>query len=122
MLHPFSKKKLICADGGIQEPGDVVKALVAGADYVMVGGMFAGASDLPGKDFSGSSVINESSHYKTSEGKTVTTEKEETVEEIYQKILSGIASAATYIGAHSYSDFRKKGKLILTSRILNDMY
>lgn len=33
--------KLI-ADGGITCPGDVAKALAAGADYVMIGGMFAG--------------------------------------------------------------------------------
>lgn len=38
----------ICADGGIREPGDIVKSLALGADLVMVGGMFSGFLDSPG--------------------------------------------------------------------------
>lgn len=34
--------KLICADGGCKTSGDVMKAFSAGADFVMLGGMFAG--------------------------------------------------------------------------------
>ncbi|MEW5837874.1 MAG: IMP dehydrogenase [Pseudomonadota bacterium] len=37
------------ADGGIRFSGDLVKALVAGADCVMVGGMFAGTEEAPGE-------------------------------------------------------------------------
>lgn len=46
--------KLICggakiiADGGIRYPSDVVKSIVAGADAVMVGGLFAGTKESPG--------------------------------------------------------------------------
>jgi IMP dehydrogenase len=32
----------VVADGGLRTPGDIVKALAFGADYVMLGGMFAG--------------------------------------------------------------------------------
>jgi len=39
----------IIADGGIRSNGDIVKALVAGADMVMVGGMFAQLIDSPAK-------------------------------------------------------------------------
>ncbi len=35
----------ICADGGCREPGHVVKAFAANADFVMLGGMLAGAID-----------------------------------------------------------------------------
>ena len=38
----------IVADGGIRTPGDIVKALAFGADFVMVGGMFAGTRPTPG--------------------------------------------------------------------------
>ena len=39
----------VIADGGIKYSGDMVKALVAGADSVMVGGMLAGTDESPGE-------------------------------------------------------------------------
>ena len=42
------KQCRIVADGGIKEPGDIAKALVLGADMVMIGGMFSGLEDSPG--------------------------------------------------------------------------
>lgn len=40
---------LICADGGCRTPADVVKAFAANADFVMLGGMFAGADECEGE-------------------------------------------------------------------------
>ncbi len=39
----------VCADGGCTCPGDVVKAFGAGADFVMLGSMFAGCDECNGK-------------------------------------------------------------------------
>ena len=39
----------VIADGGIRNAGDVVKALAAGADFVMAGSLFAGTDQSPGK-------------------------------------------------------------------------
>ena len=39
----------LIADGGIRYSGDIVKALAAGADSVMLGGMFAGVEESPGE-------------------------------------------------------------------------
>lgn len=45
-----SKKGIpIIADGGIRHTGDVPKAIVAGADSVMIGGLFAGVDESPGE-------------------------------------------------------------------------
>ncbi|MGE5439909.1 MAG: IMP dehydrogenase, partial [Bacteroidota bacterium] len=38
----------LIADGGIKQTGDVPKAIAAGADTVMIGGMFAGVDETPG--------------------------------------------------------------------------
>ena len=39
----------LIADGGIQYSGDIVKAIVAGADVVMLGSLFAGCEESPGE-------------------------------------------------------------------------
>jgi len=39
----------LIADGGIRYSGDIAKAIVAGADCVMIGGMFAGTEEGPGE-------------------------------------------------------------------------
>jgi IMP dehydrogenase len=44
-----TKKIPLIADGGIKQTGDVPKAIAAGADTVMIGGMFAGVEETPGE-------------------------------------------------------------------------
>ncbi|MBM4171370.1 MAG: IMP dehydrogenase [Ignavibacteria bacterium] len=44
-----SKNVKIIADGGVKQTGDVAKAVAAGADTVMMGGVFAGCDEAPGE-------------------------------------------------------------------------
>ncbi|GAB4300225.1 MAG: IMP dehydrogenase [Ignavibacteriaceae bacterium] len=43
------KKIPLIADGGIRHTGDIPKAIAAGADSVMIGGLFAGVEESPGE-------------------------------------------------------------------------
>ncbi len=53
----------VIADGGIRYTGDIVKALAAGADTVMVGSMFAGVEESPGE-----TIIYEGRKFKSYRG------------------------------------------------------
>lgn len=53
----------IVADGGIKQTGDIPKALAAGANAVMIGGLFAGVEESPGE-----TVLYEGRKYKSYRG------------------------------------------------------
>jgi IMP dehydrogenase len=53
----------LIADGGIKQTGDIAKALAAGADSVMIGGLFAGVDESPGDK-----VLYEGRSYKLYRG------------------------------------------------------
>jgi IMP dehydrogenase len=53
----------LIADGGIKQTGDVAKAIAAGADTVMIGGLFAGVDESPGEK-----ILYEGRSYKMYRG------------------------------------------------------
>ena len=53
----------IIADGGVKYSGDIVKAIVAGADTVMLGSLLAGLKESPGEE-----ILYEGRQYKTYRG------------------------------------------------------
>ncbi len=53
----------VIADGGVRYTGDIVKALAAGADSVMLGSMFAGVEESPGE-----TIIYEGRKFKSYRG------------------------------------------------------
>ncbi len=53
----------VIADGGIKQTGDIAKAIAAGADSVMIGGLFAGVDESPGEK-----ILYEGRSYKLYRG------------------------------------------------------
>ena len=53
----------VIADGGIRYTGDIVKAIAAGADTIMLGSMFAGVEESPGE-----TIIYQGRKFKTYRG------------------------------------------------------
>lgn len=91
----------VCADGGIKYPGDVTKAISAGAQSVMVGSLLAGTKESPGKivEIGG----KEFKVYRGMGSKGVMEEHSESVERYSQQkekeiISQGIESRVPYTG------------------------
>jgi IMP dehydrogenase len=122
----------VIADGGIRTSGDAVKALMAGADTVMMGSLFAGAKEAPPEI-----VEIDGEKYKRSRGMATTAanekrsdkdaeaaapEADEGVEgltaykgpmaEIVAEFTGGIRSGLSYVGGHTLPDARDKAEFI----------
>jgi GMP reductase len=142
----------ICADGGIQNPGDVVKAFAAGASYVMLGGALAGhdegyhPKDL-GKIFNEDRKVWEAYHavtelpfhgmaskaaqelhngglanYRASEGKIFKIPRKGSVSKTLEHYLGGIRSACMYLGCKSISELSEDAVFVKVNRVMNQVY
>ena len=125
----------VLSDGGCTCPGDVAKAFGAGADFVMIGGMFAGTDEAAGeatedgKEFYGmSSATAMEKHsggvatYRAAEGKRVVVPCVGSVGGVMQQILGGVRSACTYVGASRLKDLSKCTTFIRVNRQLNTVW
>ena len=130
----------VISDGGCKFPGDVSKAFGAGADFVMLGGMFAGHEESGGelvtesngkkyKDFYGmSSELAQQRYYgdvakhRASEGKKVRLEYKGSIESTVQSILGGMRSACSYVGAKTIKDLPKCTTFIRVTQTTNEVF
>ena len=125
----------IITDGGCQVPGDIAKSFGAGADFVMLGGMFAGHDECEGEvedgkmSFHGmSSEDAQLKHYgkkashRASEGKKVYIDHKGSVGTTVEEILGGLRSACTYAGAKTLKDLPKCTTFVKVNRQLNEVF
>ena len=129
----------IISDGGCTTPGDVSKAFGGGADFVMLGGMFAGHNESGGeliekdgkkyRQFYGMSSstamdkhVGGVANYRASEGKTVRVPYRGPVEETVLDILGGIRSTCTYVGASHLKELTKRTTFIRVEEQENQVY
>ncbi|MDW8282311.1 MAG: IMP dehydrogenase [Myxococcales bacterium] len=123
----------LIADGGIRTPGDAVKALAAGASYVMIGGMLAGTEETPGevmvrqtpqgeqrvKVFRGMAsreaqedFMGAMADWKTAEGIAIEVPVRGSVAEVVADLMGGIRSGMTYCGATDIKSLQRKAQFM----------
>ena len=132
------KKKIkIISDGGIKFSGDVAKALAAGADAIMMGSIFAGTDESPGKKYklknkfyksyrgmgsigamsAGSSNRYFQKNHKDKskfvpEGVEGRVEYRGSIVKIIYQLKGGLRSSMGYIGAKNIMELQKKAKFL----------
>jgi len=126
--------RLLISDGGVKCPADAVKALAAGASFVMLGGILAGTDETPGqstvkkgrdgkdipiKRFRGMAsreaqedFMGGMSEWKTAEGVSVDVPCRGPVKNIILDIMGGIRSGMTYCGASTIKDLQRKAQFM----------
>ncbi len=131
------KKIKLISDGGIKFSGDIAKALAAGADAIMMGSIFAGTNESPGKKFkfkgkfykqyrgmgsigamsSGSANRYFQKNFKDKskfvpEGVEGRVEYKGNVSKIIYQLKGGLRSSMGYIGAKKLEQIAKNAKFI----------
>ncbi len=132
-----NKNIKIISDGGIKFSGDIAKALAAGADAIMMGSIFAGTDESPGKKFrvkgkvykkyrgmgsigamsSGSANRYFQKNFKNKskfvpEGVEGRVEYKGSVSKIIYQLKGGLRSSMGYIGAKNLAQISKNAKFI----------
>ncbi|WP_332328189.1 IMP dehydrogenase [Endozoicomonas sp. GU-1] len=119
----------VISDGGCTCAGDVSKAFGGGADFVMIGGMFAGHDESGGEmveedgrqfrlfyGMSSTTAMDQHAggvaNYRASEGKTVKVPYRGPILETVQDILGGVRSTCTYVGAAQLKELSKRTTFI----------
>jgi len=131
------KNVKIISDGGIKFSGDIAKALAAGADAIMMGSIFAGTDESPGKKFkfkgkiyknyrgmgsigamsAGSANRYFQKNFKDKskfvpEGVEGRVEYKGKVSNIIYQLQGGLRSSMGYIGAKNLKEINKKAKFV----------
>jgi IMP dehydrogenase len=110
------RKFKIIADGGIRRSGDIVKALCF-ADTVMIGNLFAGTDETPGKSFGGYGIEGGSKYkyyagsstHKTNhvEGVVAQVVCKGPVTPIIEKLIEGLRSGCSYQGVSNLDELKE---------------
>ncbi|MCB0747738.1 MAG: IMP dehydrogenase [Ignavibacteriae bacterium] len=130
----------VIADGGVKQTGDVAKVIAAGADTVMMGGMFAGVEETPGekilfegrsfKMYRGMGSIGAMKHGSKDryfqdmeddikklvpEGVEGRVPFKGSLEDTIYQFVGGLRAAMGYCGAPTIIDFKKNAKFVKIS-------
>jgi GMP reductase len=115
--------KPIVADGGIREHGDIAKSVRFGATLVMIGSLFAGLEESPGrtvevdgklfKEYYGSASDFNKGEYKHVEGKRILEPVKGTLADTLREMREDLQSSISYAGGRQLLDLRRVNYVIL---------
>ncbi|MDP2037125.1 MAG: guanosine monophosphate reductase [Ignavibacteria bacterium] len=115
----------LIADGGVKSPGDVAKAISAGADVVMLGRMLAGTKETPGevikyndqlwKKYRGSASFGVKMKSEFIEGEETMVPYKGPVRNVINAISDGLKSSMSYLNCESIEELRHKDRFALLS-------
>lgn len=122
----------VIADGGVRHPGDIAKAIAAGAQVVMVGSLLAGTEETPGEVIGGATgpmkfVRGQASYSymldnkievdlaRAPEGESGLVPVKGSARTILTQVSGGLRSAMSYTGAASLAEFRERAVFTLVS-------
>lgn len=122
----YAGTNAIIADGGIKTSGDIVKALAAGADAVMLGSLLAGAEETPGeiiyksglpfKTYRGMASVEAQidwrGHTSSVEGVATTIPSKGPLVVSLDSLVTGIRSGFSYSGAKSIAQLQTLARFI----------
>ena len=138
-VHQAIKSEIpIIADGGIRYSGDVAKAIAAGANSIMIGGLFAGTKEAPGevelyqgrsyKTYRGMGSLSAMQmgsgdrYFQDGDSAKFVPEGIEgrvpyrgTVVTIIQQLLGGLRSSMGYVGCSNVEEMRKRPEFVRIS-------
>ena len=111
----------LIADGGIRNSGDIAKALVAGADTVMIGSLFAGTDEAPGaviqengqafklyRGMASQGAMDRVGSDRTPEGVSTLIPHKGSVKALLTQLEGGIRSALSYCNSASIADLHEQ--------------
>lgn len=116
----YHYQRPMIADGGMRSSGDIVKAIVAGANCVMIGGLLAGTKETPGNvitDGSGNmkKVFKGSASYDrgpgvAKEGIEIEVPYKGEIESVIKELVAGIRSGMSYSNARTLKELRTNAR------------
>jgi len=116
----------IIADGGMRTPGDAAKAIMAGADTVMLGSYFASCEAAPMdgiiRGMASEDAQRDNGKSGVAEGGVKTVETGESASEKVRELSEGLSSAASYCGAHTLAEARENAEFIRVTNSAVDRF
>ncbi|PIO83923.1 GMP reductase [Loigolactobacillus backii] len=122
-------RKPIIADGGVRTDGDIAKSIRFGASMVMIGSLFAGHKQSPGKsverdgvlykEYFGSASEDQKGQHHNVEGKKMLVTYKGDIEDTLTEMQEDLQSAISYAGGRDLQALTKVDYVIVKNSIFN---